>query len=61
MNDESTYRAITMHETESKIVTLSKMNLKSISSEDNPCSDDNILTNMVCRMEKVRSSMNALV
>ena len=55
LNDEASYRAVTMHATESKTVTLSKINLESISSKDNPCVSDDSPTDMVCRMEKVCS------
>ena len=54
LNDESSYRSVKIHKTEAKTVTLSKINLESISSQDNPCISDDSPTDMVCRMEKVR-------
>ena len=45
-----------MYKTESKTVTLSKINLESIASKDSPCVSDDSPTNMICRVEKVSNS-----
>ena len=52
-NDESTYKAITIRPNNEKVVTMTKIHLEAISSDDNPCISGDEATNMICKIEKV--------